>query len=133
MIDIEDLLPAIDITAVRSQGAGGQNVNKVSSAIHLRFRIRDSILSDEIKHRLLHMRDTRITRDGILIIKSQSNRTQEMNKQAAFERLIALIETVSITPKTRRPTKPSKTAKKKRLDAKKRQGDKKALRGKMVF
>lgn len=128
MTNIEQLLPAIDFSAIRAQGAGGQNVNKVSSAIHLRFRIHDSLLPEEVKLRLLNASDNRVTRNGEIILKSQNNRTQEMNKQAALERLKLIIDAAFVRPKVRKQTKPSRNAKRKRLDNKKKAGAKKALR-----
>lgn len=123
----------VDISAIRSQGAGGQNVNKVSSAIHLRFDINASSLSDFQKQQLLESNDNRITKDGVLIIKAQQFRTQEQNKLDAFERLQQFIIEATQVSKPRLPTKPSKNARRKRLEQKKQRGMTKSLRGKVDF
>ena len=123
------MIDEISITAIRSQGAGGQNVNKVSTAIHLRFDINASSLWPIYKERLLNLSDRRITKEGVIIIKAQQHRTQEQNKEDALKRLQLLVKSVTIIPTKRKPTKPSRTAQNRRIDDKTKRGEIKALRG----
>jgi ribosome-associated protein len=127
VIDVNE----VEFSAIRAQGPGGQNVNKVSNAVHVRFDIAASSLPEHIKERLLALRDSRITKDGVVVLKAQQSRSQEANKEDALRRLQELVDSVAVLPTVRRATRPTRSSQRKRLDGKTRDGERKQLRGKV--
>ena len=129
MIDVNE----VEFTAIRAQGPGGQNVNKVSNAVHVRFDIAASSLPEHIKERLLALRDSRITKDGVVVLKAQQSRSQEANKEDALRRLQELVDSIAVLPTVRRATKPTRGSQRRRLDGKSKDGERKQLRGKVTL